>query len=138
MSLRELFIQWLTASQFVTTLQDFIKGQHTIYEAHLQDMRSQLAEQKALYESKIADLKVINEDYRVGKAALKAEVTRLQAVVMPTTGLGAAYAQRFDGYEPPQREYIEPPYEGSLDWQSELQRMMKQEQEQQAQEEVTK
>lgn len=108
MTLRELFIQWLTASRFITSLENRIAEQRQDYTEHL-------GEKDALIHL-----------LRTEVASLKLECDRMRSVLLPTSPLGAAYAHRFDA--PPQKPPQVPAFDGPDDWQSELNRMYAKEQ----------
>lgn len=105
MTLRELFINWLTASRFIDSLE-----QRHIEQRH--DFQRQLGEKDEL-------IKVLRTEI----AALRLECDRMRSVLMPFgSAAGAVYAQRFlqDRTERPAQV---PQFTGPDSWDAELIRM---------------
>jgi HPt (histidine-containing phosphotransfer) domain-containing protein len=107
-SLRRWLSDVLTASRYCQSLE-----QRIIQER--QDMTERLGEKDA----RIKEL-------RTELAGLKLESDRMRLVLMPLgSPAGAMYAERFNREQRPQTHT--PEWDGPEDWQSELQRMIKQE-----------
>jgi hypothetical protein len=94
MSVREVFIDWLTGSRYVRSLESRIVEQR-------QDWTERLAEK----DERIREL-------RTEVAGLKLECDRMRVVIAP----------RFAGVRKPP---VVPEFTGALDWQAELQEMLK-------------
>ncbi len=108
MTIRELFIQWLTASRFIKSLEARIVEQR-------QDMTERLAE-------KDAQIKTL----RAESAGLKLECDRMRAVLMPFgSPAGAIYAQTYGTASKPP---VVPAFSGPDDWQAELNKLYEKEQ----------
>lgn len=109
MTLRELFIQWLTASRFIQSLEARIVEQRQDFTESLADKQNQI--------------KIL----RIELAGAKLECDRMRAVLMPFgSPAGAAFAQQYQtGSKPP----LVPAFEGPDDWESELNRLYKEESE---------
>lgn len=102
MTLRELFINWLTASRFIQSLEARIVEQRQDYTERLGEKDSQI------------------KDLRIQLAGLKIECDRMRAVLMPFgSPSGAAYSQRYETQKPA----VTPAFSGPDDWQAELNRM---------------
>jgi hypothetical protein len=108
MTLRELFINWLTASRFIKSLEARIVEQRMDYTELLADKQNQI---KLL---------------RIELAGTKLECDRMRAVLMPFgSPAGAAFAQQYQtGNKPP----VVPAFEGPDDWQAELNKIYEKEQ----------
>lgn len=107
MTLRELFINWLTASRFIRSLEARIQEQR-------QDYTERLGEKDALIRGLRSEL-----------AASKLECDRMRVVLMPFgSPAGAAYAQR---YETQTKPPVVPAFSGPDDWQAELNKMYEKE-----------
>jgi hypothetical protein len=109
LNLRELFIQWLTASRFIQSLETRIAEQRN-------DFQERLGE-------KDAQIRLL----RTEVATLKLECDRMRSVLLPfASPSGAAYAQRFDAS--PQKPPQVPALAAPDDWQAELNKMLEEEQ----------
>lgn len=107
MTLRELFINWLTGSRFILSLETRIAELR-------QDYTERLGEKDAQIKSLRAEL-----------ASSKMECDRMRAVLMPFgSPAGAAYPQRH--YPTPDPPKV-PAFPGPDDWQAELNKMYKEE-----------
>ena len=108
MTLRELFINWLTASRFIKSLEARIVEQRQDYTELLADKQNQI---KLL---------------RIELAGQKLECDRMRAVLMPFgSAAGAAFAQQQQtGNKPP----VVPAFDGPDDWQAELNKIYEKEQ----------
>ena len=109
MNLRELFINWLTASRFIQSL-----------EARIQEQRQDFTERLAEKDARIRELKT-------DCAGLKLECDRMRVILMPLgSPAGAVYAARYDQpvYRPPTDK---PAFEGPMGWEAELQQVMEEE-----------
>lgn len=107
MRLRELFIEWLTASRFILSLE------------------SRIAEQRQLYTGWLAEKDAQIKQLRIEIAASKLECDRMRSVLMPFgSPSGAMYAQRYDAVPKPP---VVPAFSGPDDWQAELERIYQQE-----------
>ena len=108
MTLRELFIDWLTASRFIKSLEARIVEQR-------QDCTERLAE-------KDNQIKLL----RIELAGTKLECDRMRAVLMPFgSPAGAAFAQQ---YQTSNKPPVIPAFDGPDDWQAELNKMYQKEQ----------
>jgi hypothetical protein len=106
MSVREVFVDWLTGSRYIRSLESRIVEQR-------QDFTERLGEK----DGRIQEL-------RTELAGLKIECDRMRLVLMPLgSPSGAMYAARFSGV----KQRVVPEFSGTLDWQAELQAMLKQE-----------
>jgi hypothetical protein len=108
MTLRELFIDWLTASRFIKSLEARIIEQRMDYTDRLSEKDNQI------------------KQLRVELAGAKLECDRMRAVLMPFgSSAGAAFAQQYQtGNKPP----VVPAFEGPDDWQAELNKIYEKEQ----------
>lgn len=107
MTLRELFINWLTASRFIRSLETRIAELR-------QDMTERLAE-------KDAQIKLLRGE----NAALKFECDRMRTVLMPFgSPAGAAYAQQ---YASPVKPPPVPVFDGPDSWDAELNKLYEKE-----------
>ena len=108
MTLRELFIQWLTASRFIKSLE------------------ARIIEQRQDYTELIADKQNQIKLLRIELAGSKLECDRMRAVLMPFgSPAGAAFAQQYQtGNKPP----MVPAFDGPDDWQAELNKLYEKEQ----------
>ncbi len=108
MTLRELFIQWLTASRFIKSLE------------------ARIIEQRQDYTELIADKQNQIKLLRIELAGSKLECDRMRAVLMPFgSPAGAAFAQQYQtGNKPP----MVPAFDGPDDWQAELNKIYEKEQ----------
>ncbi len=100
MNLRELFIQWLTASRFI------------------QSLETRIAEQRNDFQERLGEKDTRIRELRTENAGLKLECDRMRSVLMPfVSPAGAVYAQQFQtGTKPPPV----PAFDGPDDWQAEL------------------
>lgn len=105
MTLRELFINWLTASRFIKSLEQ------------------RIAEQRQDYTERLLEKDALIRLLRTEAASLKVDNDRLRAVVMPTSPLGAAYMQNLNTVKPP----VVPAFSGPDDWQAELNKLYREE-----------
>ena len=107
MTLRELFINWLTVSRFIVSLETRIAEQRN-------DFQERLGE-------KDAQIRLL----RTEVATLKLECDRMRVVLMPFgSPAGAVYAQQFQtGTKPPPV----PAFDGPDDWSAELQKLYQEE-----------
>lgn len=107
MSLREIFIDWLTSSRYVAYLEksvDQLRG----------DFTARLSEKDVLIRS-----------LRIELAAVKAENERMRLVLMPLgSPAGAMYAAKFQAQPTSQAQ---PTVQEPRDWQGELSKMLKEE-----------
>ena len=103
MTLRELIINWLTASRFIRSLEARIVEQRQDYTQLLADKQNQI---KLL---------------RIELAGLKLECDRMRAVLMPFgSPAGSAFAQQYQsGSKPP----VVPEFTGLDDWSAELNKL---------------
>ena len=108
MTLRELLINWLTASRFIKSLEARIVEQRQDYTELLADKQNQI---KLL---------------RIELASYKLECDRMRAVLMSFgSPAGAAFAQQYQaGNKPP----VVPAFDGPDDWQAELNKIYQKEQ----------
>ena len=107
MTLRELFINWLTASRFIRSLE-------ARHHEQRQDFTERLAEKDLL----IRLLRGENQ-------SLKLECDRMRAVLMQFgSPAGSAYSQRYDEHKKPP---VVPAFSGPDDWQAELNKMYQEE-----------
>lgn len=101
MTIRELIIDWLTASRYVKWL-----------EARHQEQRQDYTERLAEKDTRIHELRTEN-------AGLKLECDRMRLVLMPLgSPSGAIYADRFKGQ--PKPPIAGPAFEPVGDWAAEL------------------
>ena len=108
MTLRELFIDWLTSSRYIGWLEARHIEQRQDYTTLLDDKQNQI------------------KQLRVELASAKLECDRMRAVLMPFgSPSGAAFAQQF---QPSQAPPVVPAFEGPDDWQAELSKMYMKEQ----------
>jgi hypothetical protein len=108
MTLRELFINWLTASRFIKTLEMNAMVQRS-------DFLDRLLEKDGLIKQLRAEL-----------AASKLECDRMRTVLMPYASPGGAeFARRFDVHQV--KPAVVPQFSGPDDWQAELNKMYQQE-----------
>jgi hypothetical protein len=107
MSLRELLVDWLTASRYIKWL-----------EARHQEQRQDYTERLLEKDNRIKELKT-------EMAAMRLESDRMRLILMPLgSPAGAAYAASFNGsnqHRPP----VVPAFDGPDDWQAELQKAIK-------------
>ena len=109
MTFRELFINWLTASRFIKSLEARIVEQRQDYTELLADKQNQI---KLL---------------RIELAGAKLECDRMRAMLMPFgSAAGAAFAQQ---YQTSNKPPVVPAFDGPDDWQAELNKLYKKEQE---------
>ena len=105
MSLRDVVIDWLTASRYIKSL------------------KARYIEQRQDYTERLAEKYARIRQLETECAGLKLECDRMRMVLLPLgSEAGLAYAERFNGYKRP--ETIVPEFDGPLDWQSEVQRMI--------------
>ena len=110
MTLRELFIQWLTASRFIKAL-----------EAHAAEQRQDFLERLGEKDARIKEL-------RIESQGLKLECDRMKTVLMPLgSSAGAIYAAQYNQTQP--RPPLTPAFIGysPMSWQAELEEVMKEE-----------
>jgi hypothetical protein len=107
LTLRELFINWLTASRFIRSLED------------------RLHEQRQDYTERLAEKDLLIRLLRAESQSLKMECDRMRAVLMPFgSPAGAAYAQQYQtGSKPP----VVPEFTGPDDWSAELNKLYEKE-----------
>jgi len=107
MTLRELIIDWLTASRFIKSLE------------------ARIIEQRQDYTELIADKQNQIKLLRIELAGSKLECDRMRAVLMPFgSPAGAAFAQQYQtGNKPP----MVPAFDGPDDWQAELNKIYEEE-----------
>ena len=109
MNLREVFINWLTASRFIRSLE------------------SRIAEQRMDYTERLSDKDAQIRQLRTDLATAKLECDRMRAVIMPfASPAGQEYARRFDVAQKPA---IVPAFNGPDSWDAELNKMYQQEEE---------
>lgn len=108
MSVREIIIDWLTASRFIKSLE------------------ARIIEQRQDYTELIADKQNQIKLLRIELAGAKLECDRMRAVLMPFgSSAGAAFAQQYQaGNKPP----MVPAFDGPDDWQAELNKIYEKEQ----------
>ena len=103
MNLRELILQWLTASRFIQSL-----------EIHAVEQRNDFQERLGEKDQQIRLL-------RTELAGLKLECDRMRSVLMPFgSPAGAVYAQQNQAQAKPP---VVPAFDGPDDWQAELNKM---------------
>jgi hypothetical protein len=108
LTLRELFINWLTASRFIKSLEARIVEQRQDYTELLADKQNQI---KLL---------------RIELACAKLECDRMRAVLMPFgSPAGAAFAQQ---YQTGNKPSVVPAFDGPDDWLAELNKLYEKEQ----------
>lgn len=108
MTFRELFINWLTASRFIKSLEARIVEQRQDYTELLADKQNQI---KLL---------------RIELAGSRLECDRMRAVLMPFgSPAGAAFAQK---YQTDAKPPVIPEFDGPDDWQAELNKIYEKEQ----------
>ena len=109
MTLRELFINWLTASRFIRSLE------------------ARLIEQRQDYTELLADKQNQIKLLRIELAGAKLECDRMRSVLLPfSSPAGAAFAKQYQtGDKPP----VVPEFDGPDDWQSELNKLYQKEKE---------
>lgn len=107
MSLRDLIIDWLTASRYVKWLEARHEEQRQLYTQWLAEKDSQI------------------KTLRVELAGAKLECDRMRAVLMPFgSPASAIYAQTYGtGSKPP----VVPEFSGPDDWQAELNKLYEKE-----------
>ena len=107
MTIRELFIDWLTSSRYIGWLEARHIEQRQDYTALLDDKQAQI------------------KQLRVELASVKLECDRMRAVLMPFgSPAGAAFAQQYQtGNKPP----MVPAFDGPDDWQAELNKIYEEE-----------
>ena len=109
MNFRELFINWLTASRFIKSLEARIIEQRQDYTEILADKQNQI---KLL---------------RIELTGAKLECDRMRAVLMPFgSAAGAVFAQQ---YQTGNKPLVVPAFDGPDDWQAELNKIYEKEQE---------
>lgn len=107
MTLRELFINWLTASRFI------------------QSLEARLIEQRMDYTGRLGEKDARIKELRSEVATLKIECDRMRMVLLPFgSPQGTLYAQRFDGRQKPE---VVPEFTGPDDWQAELAKVIEEE-----------
>ena len=108
MTLRELFIDWVTSSRYIAWLEDRHQEQRQLYTQWLSEKDNQI---KLL---------------RIELAGPKLECDRMRSVLMPFgSPVGAAFAQQYQtGTKPP----VVPAFDGPDDWQAELNKIYEKEQ----------
>ena len=111
MTIRELFINWLTASRFIRAL-----------EAHAAEQRQDFTERLAEKDARIKEL-------RIELQGIKLECDRMKTVLMPLgSPAGAIYAAQYNQAQQP-RPPLTPAFESNspLSWEAELEFVMKEE-----------
>lgn len=107
MTLRELFINWLTGSRFI------------------QSLEQRIAEQRQDYTERLAEKDLLIRLLRTESASLKLECDRMRAVLMPFgSPAGSAYSQRYDTTSKPP---VVPEFTGPDDWSAELHKIYQEE-----------
>ena len=107
MNFRELFINWLTASRFIKSLEARIIEQRQDYTARLSEKDNQI------------------KQLRIELSGQKLECDRMRAVLMPFgSPAGAAYAQK---YKMEAKPPVVPEFDGPDDWQAELNKLYEKE-----------
>ena len=108
MTLRELIIDWLTASRYVKWLE------------------TRHAEQRQDYTERLAEKDALNFQLRTEIAGLKLECDRMRLVLMPLgSPSGAIYAEKF--HSQPKPAVDRPAFEPVGDWAAELEEIYKKE-----------
>ncbi len=108
MTLRELFINWLTASRFIKSLE------------------MQAYQQRSDFTDRLLEKDGLIKQLRTEVAALKLECDRMRAVIMPhASPAGREFAQRFDVHQV--KPAVVPQFSGPDDWAAELNKMYQQE-----------
>ena len=102
MTLRELFIDWLTSSRYIKSLE------------------SARIEQRQLYESLLADKSEQIKSLRIQVAGLDAECRQLRGELNPKL---RQYVGRQE-----QKPQVKPEFAAPVDWQAEVQRIAKEQQ----------
>ena len=106
MSIREFFVDWLTASRYVKWLEARYHEQKQIYTQWLGEKDAQI------------------KQLRLELASAKADGDRMRAVLMPyASPLGSVYAQQGET----SKSNVVPEFSGPDDWQSELNKLYEQE-----------
>jgi hypothetical protein len=106
LSIREFFVDWLTASRYVKWLE------------------SRYHEQKQVYTQWLGEKDAQIKQLRLELLSAKADGDRMRAVLMPyASPLGAVYSQQQNTSKPP----VVPTFSGPDDWQSELNKLYEQE-----------
>lgn len=109
MSIRELLIDWLTSSRYIS----WLEARH---QEQRQDFTVRLGEKDAIIQS-----------LRSEKAALQMECHQMRSVLLPYgSSAGAEFVQK---YGSPSKPPVVPAFDGPDDWQSELQRVLREEEE---------
>jgi len=103
-SIRELFIDWLTSSRFIKSLEA----------ANIQ--------QRQLYESLLADKAEQIKNLRIQVAGLDAECRQLRAELNPRFAKNQYLGKQ------EQKPQVKPEFNSPLDWQAEVQRIAKEQQ----------
>ena len=102
MTIRELIIDWLTASRYVKWLEARHIEQRQDHTSHLSEKDSQI------------------KHLRIELSAVRYECDRMRSVLMPFgSPAGAAYAQKYHASAPP----VVPAFDGPDDWQAELNKL---------------
>ena len=108
MNLRELFINWLTASRFIRSLE------------------SRIAEQRNDFTERLLEKDSLIKQFRVELAGTKLECDRMRSVLMPFgSAAGAIYAQRYDTQQ--EKPPVVPEFTGPDDWSAELNKLYEKE-----------
>ena len=107
MTLRELFLNWLTASRFIRSLE------------------ARLVEQRQDYTERLGEKDAHIKELKSEIATLKIECDRMRTVLMPFgSPQGAMYAQRYDMQPKPA---VVPEFMGPDEWQAELAKIVEEE-----------
>lgn len=106
MTIRELFIEWLTNSQLTTSLE------------------ARIFEQRHDLEARIADKDALIADLKLELQGIKVEIGELRSGLLP---------RRYD--QMPQPPFVAPEFTGTLDWNAEVEKILQDEQERASQKE---
>jgi len=106
LSIREFFVDWLTASRYVKWLESRHEEQKQVYTQWLGEKDAQI------------------KQLRTEIAGLKIESDRMRAVLMPFgSSAGAAYSQQYNASKP----HVVPEFSGPDDWSAELNKLYEKE-----------
>ena len=107
MGIREIIIEWLTATRYIK----WLEARH--YEQR-QDFTVRMAEKDSII-----------REHKLTIAELSMECIRMRSVLMPLgSPAGQVYASRYGEQKKPA---IVPAFDGPLDWRGEMQKMISQE-----------
>lgn len=105
MSMREVLVDWLTASR------------------HVQWLEKEHNEQRAEYRARLDEKERFIHEQRVELAGLKLECDRMRQILMPLgSSAGMQYSQAFQPAVKRESKPV-PEFDGPLDWTAELQKL---------------